>query len=116
MSRRKSCIVCNSLDLNQILDFGLQPFADTFVPEELVTETEPIFPLKLDLCKECGHVQTQIATNPEDRYSKYEYSFISSSSAIARAHWQQYSSDVENLKPSNGNSFVLEIMLFECKH
>jgi len=109
MSRRKSCIVCSSSDLNQILDFGLQPFADTFVPEELVTETEPIFPLKLDLCRECGHVQTQIATNPEDRYSKYEYSFISSSSAIARAHWQQYSSDVGNLKPSNGNSFVLEI-------
>jgi SAM-dependent methyltransferase len=109
MSRRKSCIVCSSSDLNQILDFGLQPFADTFVPEDLVTETEPIFPLKLDLCKECGHVQTQIATNPEDRYSKYEYSFISSSSAIARAHWQQYSSDVKNIKPSNGNTFVLEI-------
>lgn len=109
MSRRKSCLVCNSDKLDQILDFGLQPFADTFVPKDLLAETEPIFPLKLDLCQECGHVQTQIATNPEDRYAKYEYSFISSSSALARSHWQQYALDITKCKPPVIDSFVLEI-------
>ncbi len=109
MSRRKSCIVCNSDNLNQILDFGLQPLADTFVPQELLSETEPIYPLKLDLCSECGHIQTQIATNPEDRYAKYEYSFISSSSAVARSHWQQYALDITKCKPPITDSFVLEI-------
>jgi SAM-dependent methyltransferase len=109
MSRRKSCLVCNSDNLDQILDFGLQPFADTFVPKDLLAETEPIFPLKLDLCQECGHVQTQIATNPEDRYAKYEYSFISSSSALARSHWQQYALDITKCKPPIIDSFVLEI-------
>ncbi len=109
MSRRKSCLVCNSDNLDQILDFGLQPFADTFVPKDLLAETEPIFPLKLDLCQACGHVQTQIATNPEDRYAKYEYSFISSSSALARSHWQQYALDITKCKPPIIDSFVLEI-------
>jgi SAM-dependent methyltransferase len=109
MSRRKSCIVCNSVNLDQILDFGLQPFADTFVPKDLLSETEPIFPLKLDLCQDCGHVQTQIATNPEDRYAKYEYSFISSSSAVARSHWQQYAMDIITFKPPLNDAFVLEI-------
>jgi SAM-dependent methyltransferase len=109
MSRRKSCLVCNSDNLDQILDFGLQPFADTFVPKDLLAETEPIFPLKLDLCQDCGHVQTQIATNPEDRYAKYEYSFISSSSALARSHWQQYALDITKCKPPATDSFVLEI-------
>lgn len=109
MSRRKSCIVCNSVNLDQILDFGLQPFADTFVPKDLLAETEPIFPLKLDLCQECGHIQTQIATNPEDRYAKYEYSFISSSSAVARSHWQQYAIDITKFKSPQNDAFVLEI-------
>ena len=73
---RKDCLVCKHSELETILDLGLQPFADTFIPKDLLYETEPIYPLIIDLCDSCGHVQTKIATNPDDRYSKYEYSFL----------------------------------------
>lgn len=106
--KRKECLVCKHGELVTILDFGLQPFADTFIPKELLHETEPIHPLIIDLCSCCGHVQTQIATNPDDRYSRYEYSFLSSSSEVAKKHWQEFAQDVNELAKKK-KLFVLEI-------
>ncbi|MDC0459764.1 class I SAM-dependent methyltransferase [Crocinitomicaceae bacterium] len=107
--RRKECLICKEAKLTTVLDLGLQPFADTFIPENLLHETEPIYPLKIDLCDCCGHIQTHIETNPDDRYSKYEYSFLSSSSGIAKKHWQEYAKDVNELTTNKKKLFVLEI-------
>ena len=107
--KRKECLICKEAKLTTVLDLGLQPFADTFIPENLLHETEPIYPLKIDLCDCCGHIQTHIATNPDDRYSKYEYSFLSSSSGIAKKHWQEYAKDVNQLTTNKKKLFVLEI-------
>ena len=34
MKLRSSCIVCHSKKINDIIDLGWQPFADTFIPEK----------------------------------------------------------------------------------
>lgn len=105
---RTSCLICNSSNLTKIIDLGIHPFADTFIPESRLSEPEPIYPLSCDLCKDCGQIQTSSITNPMDRYSLYDYSYTSSSSAFAQNHWTKYVREVSkklNLKPG---SFIIE--------
>jgi len=106
---RTSCLVCNSLNLIKIIDLGIHPFADTFIPEEKLSQSEPIYPLSCDLCKDCGQIQTSCVTNPMDRYSLYDYSYTSSNSSFARNHWEEYAKNVSkkiNLQPG---SFIVEV-------
>ena len=46
---RKSCLVCESTNLKEIIDLGSHPFADTFVPESKISDPDLIYPLILQL-------------------------------------------------------------------
>ena len=85
LSSRK-CIVDGS-EIVEIIDLGMHPYADTFIPYERIHESEPVFPLVCGLCSECGLVQLMHLTNPDSRYGMYDYSYTSSNSEYARAHW-----------------------------
>lgn len=104
---RDKCVVCDSKEINDIIDLGMHPFADTFVPKEREAEPDLIYPLVCSLCNNCGHVQNKYETNPLQRYSQIEYSYTSSNSKFARDHWEKYAEDISkelNLK----NGFVVE--------
>lgn len=106
---RTHCLVCNSKDLVRIMDLGMHPFADTFIPESRLSESEPVYPLTCDLCKDCGHVQTSCITDPNERYLMYDYSYTSSSSNFARTHWTAYANEVTQAVNLPANSSVIEI-------
>ncbi len=106
---RNSCLVCNSPKLARIMDLGMHPFADTFIPRSRLSEPEPIYPLLCDLCQNCGHIQTSCITDPNSRYASYDYSYTSSNSGFSKNHWQNYAKEVSlkiNLKP---RSFIIEV-------
>lgn len=107
---RTKCLVCGSEKLKQILDLGIQPFADTFIPKDKVDQSEPTYPLICDICEDCGHVQTKIKTNPDERYSILnDYSYTSSNSKFAIDHWENHAQEVPKKINLNPNSFVVEI-------
>jgi SAM-dependent methyltransferase len=106
---RTSCLVCNSSNLVKIIDLGIHSFADTFIPESRLSESELIYPLSCDLCQDCGQIQTSCKTNPRDRYSLYDYSYTSSNSLFARNHWEEYAKDVSKKLKVPPGSFVIEI-------
>ncbi len=83
------CIIDGS-DIVEIIDLGMHPYADTFIPYERIDESEPVFPLKCGLCSECGLVQLIHLTNPDARYGMYDYSYTSSNSEYARTHWTNF--------------------------
>ncbi len=91
---RKLCLACSSQNLTKIIDLGMHPFADTFIPESRLSESEPVYPLSCDLCKDCGHIQTSCITNPMDRYASYDYSYTSANSTFSKNHWQNYAVEV----------------------
>ena len=74
----------------KILDFGMHPYADTFVAQSQLHRTEPIFPLECYLNPESGQVQLGYISRDSDRYSLYSYSYTSSNSKFARNHWDEY--------------------------
>ena len=37
---RTKCLICGSINLNEIINLGMHPFADTFVPKDRISEAE----------------------------------------------------------------------------
>src|SRR3989338_11139458 len=106
---RTGCLVCESEKLTEIINLGMHPFADTFVPESKVSKPDKVYPLVCDLCDSCGHIQTKYETNPLDRYSNIEYSYTSSNSAFSRGHWEKYAQDITGQLDLKKDSFVVEV-------
>ena len=98
-----NCRVCNSARIKKIIDLGMHPLADTFLPEDKAFEPEVYYPLRLGLCENCGHVFTLFSIPPEERYQKTEYSYDSSNSMVSIEHFKLFASTlVSYSKPSPG--------------
>ncbi|MSS74267.1 class I SAM-dependent methyltransferase [Candidatus Pacearchaeota archaeon] len=106
---RDNCLVCDSKNIEEIIDLGSHPFADTFIPESKKDMADMVFPLVCTLCNECGHVQTKYSTDPNARYSQTDYSYTSSNSSFSRNHWDSYAEEIsEEINLPNG-SLIAEI-------
>jgi SAM-dependent methyltransferase len=91
----------------KILDFGQHAYADTFVAENQLNLSEPVFPLQVNLNADSGSIQLGYVSHAEDRYSLYSYSYTSSNSQTARNHWDEYATTVKQRCPSM--KFAVEI-------
>ena len=88
--------------VTKVLDLGQHAYADTFIAEEQVGWSEPVFPLQVNLCEESGHLQLGYTSDAEERYNLYSYSYTSSNSAFSRTHWDEYAEEVESkFRPRN---------------
>ena len=79
----------------KVLDFGQHAYADTFVAPDQLHLSEPVFPLQVWLNPDSGMLQLGYLSDAQDRYSLYNYSYTSSNSATARAHWDEYADTVQ---------------------
>jgi len=86
--RINQCLVSGN-PVVKILDFGQHPYADTFIAEDQVNLSEPVFPLQVNLCAESGMIQLGYISNAEERYNLYAYSYTSSNSKTSRNHWDE---------------------------
>ena len=91
---RKSCLCCGASGLAEIINLGMHPMADTFVPADRLDGGDRVYPLICDFCPHCRQIQLRTVTDPEERYVKVEYSYTSSNSNTSRAHWTDYGQSV----------------------
>lgn len=87
---RKSCLFCKSNKVNDIIDLGSHPFADTFIPKNSLYGNDHLTRLVCQLCSECGNIQLKYPTSPDERYNLYDYSYTSSNSLYSKKHWESY--------------------------
>ena len=66
----KKCRVCKSKELYTVIDLKDQPLANYYSESKEKAEE---YPLKLNRCKKCGHLQLSIAVNPETLFTNYLY-------------------------------------------
>lgn len=104
--RLTQCLVTGQ-PVTKILDFGQHAYADTFVAENQLHLSEPVFPLQLHMNPESGSIQLGYVSDAEDRYNLYSYSYTSSNSKTARDHWDEYANTVQERYPRGG--LVVEI-------
>ena len=85
--------------MKKIIDLGMHPYADTFIKENQLNKTEPVYPLQCFLDEKTGHIEVGCQTNPDERYNLYDYSYTSSNSEFSRKYWESYAIEVcEKLK------------------
>lgn len=66
-----TCVACGSDELELMLDLNDQPLANSFTAT--ATEPEPVFPLVVNHCHECHHLQLSHAVDPNIIYRDYLY-------------------------------------------
>ncbi len=66
----KKCLCCDNSDIRTILDLGNQPLANSY---HTMNEELELFPLKLNLCEKCWHLQLSHAVNPDLMFKNYLY-------------------------------------------
>ena len=80
------CLCCGSSNLKVTLDLNEQPMANSFkaAPED----EELKFPLKLNLCEDCTHLQLSHAVNPDLLFKHYLY--VSGTSQTLRDYFDWF--------------------------
>jgi len=92
VSRRDTCRLCGSGDLELVLPLVPTPLADDYVPAGLLKEAQPAYPLDLFLCRNCGFSQLLDVVSPEDVYCDYIYETTSSLGLVD--HFKRYADEV----------------------
>lgn len=67
----KECLACGGNDLVLTIDLGEQPLANSFKKE--VNEPEEKYPLRVNYCRSCHHLQLTHVVNPSIIYKDYLY-------------------------------------------
>ena len=65
------CLACGSSDLVLSLDLGAQPLANAF--KETADEIQQAYPLAVNLCKKCFHLQLTHGIDPDLMFKHYLY-------------------------------------------
>ncbi len=91
-----------------VIDLGMHPYADTFIPSERFGAHEEVYPLICVLDPLSGYIHNKYETNAFQRYNEYDYSYTSDNSQTAIMHWREFSEKVSDLATDN-KSIILEI-------
>ena len=82
----KECLACGSNNLKLTLDLNKQPLANSF--KKNIDEKQEEFPLAVNHCKDCFHVQLTHAVNPDLMFKDYLY--VSGTSQTMNDHFEWF--------------------------
>src|SRR3989338_10661141 len=66
------CRVCDSKDLEPVIDFGNQPWCGNFLKRSEIGK-EPFYPLRLLYCHNCSTPQLDYTVPKEEMFSDHTY-------------------------------------------
>ncbi len=99
------CRLCKVKNLKLVLDLGKSPLPNAFLKKSQINKSESSFPLKVNFCTNCGQVQLSHVVSPELMFRNYAY--VSSTSPVMIAHFQEYADTVfKKLKLKKGDLVV----------
>ena len=105
--RRKTCRLCESPNVELVLELTACPPVDAFVPASLLDEPQQSFPLDLFLCHSCGHLQLLDVVSPKLLFGSYIYTTSSSPGLVQ--YFQNYAKEVLDYADLPLGSTVLDI-------
>jgi SAM-dependent methyltransferase len=80
---RDTCRLCESPEVERVLDMAPCPPVDAFIPASRLNEEQPLFPMDLYLCRQCGHGQLLDVVSPDLLFGNYIYTTASSPGLVA---------------------------------
>jgi 2-polyprenyl-3-methyl-5-hydroxy-6-metoxy-1,4-benzoquinol methylase len=88
------CLACGTSDLKSILDLGKQPLANNYHNGE----TQDEYPLNLNLCQNCYHLQLSHTVNPDLMFKNYLY--VSGTAKTLRDYFDYFASKTLEYLPN----------------
>jgi len=85
---KNNCRLCNGKNLKEVFRLVDSPLANAFVNKCQKEISQEVFPLKLNFCIDCTHVQLSHVVNPEILYKHYLY--VSGTSPVFVKHFSDY--------------------------
>ena len=84
--RTKICRICQSENLQVIIDYGKVALADSFLSNDEEIDNEQKYDLRLCICNVCKHVQIDEIIDPELMFTDYPWETGISKSIIQYAY------------------------------
>ena len=101
----KQCRLCKSKELDTVLDLGKTPLANSYSKASKSVNLKK-YPLRLNLCKNCGHLQLSHSIKPEKMFNNYLYK--TNTSKKNYLHFKHYAAELDkNFKKKEGK--ILDI-------
>jgi SAM-dependent methyltransferase len=97
------CLCCKNSNLNLIIDLGNQPLANNLIHKR--DEVYDTYPLALNGCLECGHLQQKYFVDPTLLFD--DYSYASGTSNTLKNYFKWFTKECSKIVKSGSN--VLEI-------
>jgi SAM-dependent methyltransferase len=85
LTKLNECVACGSDNLALTLDLNDQPLANTYPAH--ADKDEPYYPLAVNRCRDCCHLQLTHIVNPELIYRDYAYVSGTSQTYLDYMHW-----------------------------
>jgi hypothetical protein len=101
------CRVCGSSHIETVLRLSATPLEDQFVREEHKDVTQPVYPLELAICRDCGYVHLPYVVNPEASYVDYVY--VSGVTVGLRNHYDDYAKEIVRYFDIPEGSLVVDL-------
>lgn len=101
---RQACALCACVDLHTVLELPATPPANEFVRH---AQPQDCFPLQLQLCAACGHVQLAAVVDPRRLFDNYVY--VSGTSPVFVKHFEDYAAEVAAGLQLNARSHIVDI-------
>ena len=86
------CRICQSNRIVTILQLNETPMEDQFVSQKQLGVEQPVYPLDLAICEDCGYVHLPYIVNPETSYADYVY--VSGVTVGLLGHYDQYAKEI----------------------
>ncbi len=103
-----ACQGCGAPLSRTLVDLGMQPLANSYIPVDRADAPEPVYPLHARVCDVCLLVQVDDVVPAEDIFDK-DYAYFSSFSESWLAHCKRYAEDMAARFQLNADSRVVEI-------
>lgn len=89
----KNCRVCHSEKLEEVLDLNTQPLANNYHKGEHQEQ----FPLSINVCTECFHIQLSVVVDPDLMFKNYLY--VSGTSRTLHEYFVDFVKICESFNP-----------------
>jgi hypothetical protein len=102
-----ACRFCGApLELS-VVDLGMSPLCESFVPAPRLEEMEPFYPLHVRVCAQCWLVQLPAFVPPEEIFT--EYAYFSAYSTAWVDHARRYVEQIRTRLSLGSDDLVVEL-------
>ena len=103
--RRKSCRLCGSYILKKAIDLKKTPLANSFLSKKDINKREKLYPLRVNYCSSCHHLQLSHTVSAKSMFDSYLY--LTNTSKQNRDHFKDYALDLSNrVKEKKKNKYI----------